>query len=286
VPETTSFSEWLHDIIDMRAESPFLYDNHVRPMADIVPEGATVFHMEHGLDALVPWFDALTGGKNAPRALPRINDRGAYRSVSTERARPTEADLAIIAQEYAEDFKRFGYSIGDKAPMAPAPTLAPDLLAERDAALKSYANPIARLTLPHRAVLSVTGSDGYISPDWYGATDQVPTWNYVAVHLRGTLHAMPADAMRDLLARQSAAYEERLWDKAPWTMDKMTPEVLDRMLRQILPFRLKIDALHSTWKLGQNKPDALRHAASIHVATGLGSALDELADLMRNPPPA
>lgn len=145
VPESTDFSEWLHDIIDMRAENPFLFDNHVRPMVDIVPEGATVFHMEHGLDALVPWFDALTGRKDAPRALPRINDRGAYRSVSTERARPTEADLAIIAREYAEDFARFGYKIGDKAPMTPAPTLTPDLLAERDAALKSYANPIARL---------------------------------------------------------------------------------------------------------------------------------------------
>ena len=45
-------------------------------------------------------------------------------------------------------------------------------------------NPILRL-LDTEAVLSVTGPDGYVSPDWYGVADQVPTWNYVAVHLRG-----------------------------------------------------------------------------------------------------
>jgi transcriptional regulator len=49
-------------------------------------------------------------------------------------------------------------------------------------------NPIARaVTGPTRAVLAVTGPDGYVSPDWYDAPDQVPTWNYVAVHLRGPL---------------------------------------------------------------------------------------------------
>jgi transcriptional regulator len=51
-------------------------------------------------------------------------------------------------------------------------------------------NPIARaVTGPTQAVLAVTGPDGYVSPDWYDTPDQVPTWNYVAVHLRG--HSAP-----------------------------------------------------------------------------------------------
>ena len=68
VPLTTGFSEWLEDLAELRSENPFAFDNHVRPMTEIVPDGATVFHMEHGLDALVPWFDALTGAASAPRA--------------------------------------------------------------------------------------------------------------------------------------------------------------------------------------------------------------------------
>ena len=49
-------------------------------------------------------------------------------------------------------------------------------------------NPIARaLKAPMQARSAVSGADGYISPDWYGVPDQVPTWNYVAVHLTGVL---------------------------------------------------------------------------------------------------
>ena len=62
-------------------------------------------------------------------------------------------------------------------------------------------NPIARLDdVP--AVIAVSGPDGYVSPDWYGIGDQVPTWNYVAVHLRGRLGRLPDDAMRDMLERR------------------------------------------------------------------------------------
>ena len=53
-------------------------------------------------------------------------------------------------------------------------------------------NPIARAPLPASALMAVSGPDAYISPDWYGVADQVPTWNYVAVHLRGTLAAAAA----------------------------------------------------------------------------------------------
>ena len=70
-------------------------------------------------------------------------------------------------------------------------------------------NPIAKGD-GARAVIAVLGPDGYLSPDWYGIGDQVPTWNYVAVHLRGHLERLPSDAMRDMLERQSAAYEQRL----------------------------------------------------------------------------
>lgn len=146
-------------------------------------------------------------------------------------------------------------------------------------------NPIARACqAPMPATIAVTGADGYVSPDWYGIDDQVPTWNYVAVHLIGTLHPLPLDNLEEMLARQSAAYEARLPGKAPWTMDKMSAETKARFLRMILPFRLKITEIQSTFKLGQNKPDAVRRAAAEHLAEGFGNELEDLADLMRSPP--
>ncbi|MCZ4351987.1 FMN-binding negative transcriptional regulator [Roseovarius aestuarii] len=116
-------------------------------------------------------------------------------------------------------------------------------------------NPIARaLSSPVSARIAIQGPHSYISPDWYGADDQVPTWNYVAVHLVGMVTLAPIDGLRDLLDRQSAMLESRLQPKTPWRTDKMTPDALNRMLRQIVPCRMQIDSVHGTWKLGQNKP--------------------------------
>ena len=61
----------------------------------------------------------------------------------------------------------------------------------------------------------------------------------------------------------------------------MTPEVMDRMMRAIVPFRLRIDEVTGTWKLNQNKDDAVRFAAADQIETGLGTELQILADLMR-----
>ncbi|MEO1536091.1 MAG: FMN-binding negative transcriptional regulator [Pseudomonadota bacterium] len=142
-------------------------------------------------------------------------------------------------------------------------------------------NPIARLGGATPAVISVTGPDGYVSPDWYGVADQVPTWNYVAVHLRGQLEPLPHETMRDMLDRQSAHFEDQLTPKTPWTTGKMTPEVLDRMMRQILPFRLRIDSVDGTWKLSQNKDASARKGAADAMTAGQGSNLASLAQLMR-----
>lgn len=163
----------------------------------------------------------------------------------------------------------------------------PFLLSEDGASADLHlvrSNPIARLDgVP--AVIAVSGPDGYVSPDWYGLDDQVPTWNYVAAHLRGRLERLGDHLMRDMLDRQSAAYEARLRPKRPWTADKMSDGALDRLMRAIVPFRLHLERIDATWKLNQNKPDEARlSAAEAMVASRIGQEIGPLARLMRDPP--
>lgn len=146
-------------------------------------------------------------------------------------------------------------------------------------------NPL--LTLldgPVPAVLSVSGPDGYISPDWYGVSDQVPTWNYVAVHLRGHLETRPRENLRAVVDGLSDRFERRIVGKSPWTSAKMSDGVLERMERAIMPVRLKIASVEGTWKLGQNKPDQARLAAADAVEEGAGMELALLSALMRSVP--
>lgn len=145
-------------------------------------------------------------------------------------------------------------------------------------------NPIARALKSGAcsARMAVSGPDSYVSPDWYEVPDQVPTWNYVAVHLWGTLELRSTDELRALIDAQSAFFEEKLRPKEPWTSAKMTPEVMDRMMRQIVPCRMHIEGVDGTWKLNQNKADDVRlRAADAVEANGIGPELAMLAAMMR-----
>ena len=148
-------------------------------------------------------------------------------------------------------------------------------------------NPIARASLPAPALLAASGPDAYISPDWYGphdqVPDQVPTWNYVAVHLRGTLEPLPEDALRPHVDALSAEHESRITGKRPWTSAKMTEGAMPRMMRMILPFRFHITSIEGTWKLNQNKPAEVRARAADALSKGNATA-QEIAALMRDLP--
>ncbi len=146
-------------------------------------------------------------------------------------------------------------------------------------------NPIvSALKEPTKAVIAIQGPDGYVSPDWYDTPDQVPTWNYVAVHLRGTLERLPQDDLHPLLDHLSAHFEAKLAPKPEWLTTKMTPEVLQKMMRMIVPFRMQVETIDGTWKLAQNKGDDARLRAADALHTGIGTELQTLAALMRDPP--
>jgi hypothetical protein len=143
IPAGTGFSEWL---ARLAPDVPFLYDNHVRPMDMIVPPGATIFHLEHGIDALVDWFDLVAGTRSGPRVILPENARGAYlKGNTTPRVKPAAADIDLIGRIYARDFARFGYLPDNPQPKAAAPVLSAAFLAERDAALAAANRPWARL---------------------------------------------------------------------------------------------------------------------------------------------
>ncbi len=121
------------------------------------------------------------------------------------------------------------------------------------------ANPFHKVIAGAPDVLvTVSGPDAYISPDWYVAKDQVPTWNYIAVHLHGTARALPPEAAGTHSDRLSAIFEERLKPKPPWRSDKMSPDKRHAMLSAIVAFEIDITEIEASWKLGQHKSRADR----------------------------
>lgn len=129
-----------------------------------------------------------------------------------------------------------------------------------------------------RALFVANGPHGYVSPDWYGLADQVPTWNYVSVELEGQVEAMAPDRLPALIDALSADSEARLAPKSPWTRDKMQADQFDRMMGAITGYVLHVTHWRGTRKLGQNKGTVARAAA----ADGMAAAGDQgIAALMQ-----
>jgi len=113
-----------------------------------------------------------------------------------------------------------------------------------------------------RALLACQGPDAYISPDWYGVPDQVPTWTYTAVHLTGTARLLTEDRCRAHVDRLAATFEARLLPKRPWTSDKMTPARLAAMLKAIFVIEMEVDTMEAQRKLSQHKSEEARRGGA------------------------
>jgi transcriptional regulator len=108
------------------------------------------------------------------------------------------------------------------------------------------------------ALLLVEGPHAYISPDWYGLEDRVPTWNYVAVEVSGPVVALDAAALAALVDGLSLAHEARLLPKPAWSKDKMSPGRYDGLLKAIAGFELRATDWRGTAKVDQDKPAEVR----------------------------
>ena len=114
------------------------------------------------------------------------------------------------------------------------------------------ANPHWRGLAGQTALAVFSGPHAYISPSWYEAENVVPTWNYSAIHASGpVLLIEDRDGLLDIVERSVAVYESAM--PAPWKLDA-SGIFLDRMLAQIVGFRIEIATIEGKWKMSQNHP--------------------------------
>jgi len=132
-----------------------------------------------------------------------------------------------------------------------------------------------------RITLVATGPYAYISPDWYGIDDQVPTWNYVAVYARGVARRLDTGELHAQVATVSALHEERLAPKVPWRLDKLSPGRLERLYAGLIGLAIPFDAIEGKWKLSADKPEAARAGVIAGLEARGDSASLAIAALMQ-----
>ncbi|MFZ5668406.1 MAG: FMN-binding negative transcriptional regulator [Pseudomonadota bacterium] len=132
-----------------------------------------------------------------------------------------------------------------------------------------------------RALAVVAGPDAYVSPDWYGVDDQVPTWNYLSVEMEGPAARLDERAAARLLDALSDRFEDRLAPKPPWTRRKMSPGRFEAMLAGVAAFEAVVERFEGVWKLGQNKSPGAIAAVAAELERRPDEGSREIARRMR-----
>jgi transcriptional regulator len=167
---------------------------------------------------------------------------------------------------------------------APFATHLPFLLDRESGRFGTLLGHVARANPQWRpadgqSVLAVfSGPHAYISPTWYESAHVVPTWNYVAVHAYGRMELVEDhDGLLAIVRRSVEVYERTLpW---PWTLDD-SPTFVDRLLTQIVGFRIEVERLEGKLKLNQNHPVERRAKVVRALAAQGDENATAIADLM------
>ncbi|WP_372590772.1 FMN-binding negative transcriptional regulator [Guyparkeria sp.] len=151
------------------------------------------------------------------------------------------------------------------------------------------ANPVAEALAggaEAAAILIFTGPDAYVNPRWYvDARDtSVPTWNYQAVHVRGTVRLAGEGEpgwldrhLHDLIDTHQARIGADPFDWAH------LPETqIERMQAAIVGIELLPERIEGIEKLGQNKSVADRDGVIDGLRRRDDAECDAMADLMRS----
>ena len=132
-----------------------------------------------------------------------------------------------------------------------------------------------------RWLVTVWGSDAYVSPHSYKSPDQVPTWLYESVQLAGPVRVMSEAEQRDHLDRLTAIFETRQAPAPPWSADLVTPGRREALMRAIVAIEMTIESVEGSFKLNQHKSDADHMAVEKALAQQHDPASRQIAALMR-----
>jgi len=142
------------------------------------------------------------------------------------------------------------------------------------------ANPQWREAGGQTVLAIFSGPHAYISPTWYEAEQVVPTWNYVAVHAYGRIQIIEDEGALLKIVQETVRFYESVMPR-PWSFDG-SGTFAERMLAQIVGFRIEIDKIEGKWKLNQNQPVERRQKVVQALQQGHGDENAEaVAAMMR-----
>ena len=116
----------------------------------------------------------------------------------------------------------------------------------------SKENPQWNGFIDNDQVLAVfSGPHSYISSSWYDH-ENVPTWNYIAVHVYGKIKIIEGEAAIEVLKKQVDKYEQK--SENPVRIEDLSQKIMLQS-RGIVAFEIEITEIQATRKMSQNRDE-------------------------------
>lgn len=117
----------------------------------------------------------------------------------------------------------------------------------------AYANPQWKTFEENENVLVLfQGPHAYISSSWYNH-ENVPTWNYLAIHVYGRASLMSEEELEKELTLLLRKYEQHRESAVLW--ETLSPQTKNQ-IKGIVGFSIRIQEIQAAYKLSQNRKEA------------------------------
>jgi transcriptional regulator len=94
------------------------------------------------------------------------------------------------------------------------------------------------------------GPHGYVSSSWYDH-ENVPTWNYIAVHVYGKIKIIEGEELYHSLKNMVDRYEKN--SARPVALERMSPDYVKKAMNGVTGIEITIENIEATYKLSQNR---------------------------------
>ncbi|HLT61037.1 MAG TPA: FMN-binding negative transcriptional regulator [Microlunatus sp.] len=181
---------------------------------------------------------------------------------------------------------RTAWLITSRAAEPPAATLLPILWRE-DTVIGhlAIANEHWRAIEPDQPCLLIcAGPDAYVSPSWYPSKAEhgrvVPTWNYTAVQLIGTVRVhRDEDWLRRAVTELTERHENHR--EQPWAVTDAPDAFVTGQLRGIVGIEVTVTGVTGKAKLSQNRSAADQAGVVRGLSTETDHGAAAVAEAMR-----
>lgn len=142
----------------------------------------------------------------------------------------------------------------------------------------AYANPQWKtFEVENENVLVMfQGPHAYVSSSWY-KDENVPTWNYQAVHVYGTASIMSEQELEEDLSLLLQKYEHHRKNAALW--ENLSTQT-KKQIKGIVGFKIKVQEIQAADKLSQNRNEEDYHNIVNKLSEEKDVNSEQMAQLM------